>query len=63
MRQAEDRECRGTDKKEDNHAPAWHTLTDYISFDKRTNTSKITSEKDRLAKSSASVQGDISDAG
>lgn len=29
---------------------AWHTLTDYISFDKRTNTSKITSEKDRLAK-------------
>lgn len=40
----------GTDKKEDNHAPAWHTLTDYISFDKRTNTSKITSEKDRLAK-------------
>lgn len=28
----------------------WHTLTDYISFDKRTNTSKITSEKDRLAK-------------
>ncbi len=40
----------GTDKKEDNHASAWHTLTDYISFDKRTNTSKITSEKDRLAK-------------
>ena len=40
----------GTDKKEDNHAPAWHTLTDYISFDKRTNTSKITSEIDRLAK-------------
>ena len=40
----------GADKKEDNHAPAWHTLTDYISFDKRTNTSKITSEKDRLAK-------------
>lgn len=29
---------------------ALHTLTDYISFDKRTNTSKITSEKDRLAK-------------
>ena len=29
---------------------ACHTLTDYISFDKRTNTSKITSEKDRLAK-------------
>lgn len=29
---------------------AWHTLTDYISFDKRTNTSKITSEKDRLTK-------------
>ena len=29
---------------------AWHTLTDYISFDKRTNTSKITSEKDKLAK-------------
>lgn len=29
---------------------AWHTLTDYISFDKRTNTSKTTSEKDRLAK-------------
>ena len=40
----------GADKKEDNHAPAWHTLTDYISFDKRTNTSKITSEKDKLAK-------------
>ena len=40
----------GADKKEDNHDPAWHTLTDYISFDKRTNTSKITSEKDRLAK-------------
>ena len=40
----------GADKKEDNHAPAWHTLTDYIFFDKRTNTSKITSEKDRLAK-------------
>lgn len=40
----------GTDKEEDNHAPVWHTLTDYISFDKRTNTSKITSEKDRLAK-------------
>ena len=29
---------------------AWHTLTDYISFDKLTNTSKITSEKDKLAK-------------
>lgn len=41
---------QGDDKKEDNHDPAWHTLTDYISFDKRTNTSKITSEKDRLAK-------------
>ena len=40
----------GADKQEDNHDPAWHTLTDYISFDKRTNTSKITSEKDRLAK-------------
>ena len=40
----------GDDKKEDIHDPAWHTLTDYISFDKRTNTSKITSEKDRLAK-------------
>jgi 23S rRNA pseudouridine1911/1915/1917 synthase len=44
----------GADKeeanKEDNHDLAWHTLTDYISFDKRTNTSKITSEKDRLAK-------------
>ena len=40
----------GDDKKEDNHDPAWHTLTDYISFDKRTNTSKITSEKDKLAK-------------
>ncbi len=40
----------GGDKKEDIHDPAWHTLTDYISFDKRTNTSKITSEKDRLAK-------------
>lgn len=40
----------GADNKEDNHAPAWHTLTDYIFFDKRTNTSKITSEKDRLAK-------------
>ena len=40
----------GADKKEDNHDPAWHTLTDYISFDKRTNTSKITSEKDRQAK-------------
>lgn len=41
---------QGDDKKEDNHDPTWHTLTDYISFDKRTNTSKITSEKDRLAK-------------
>lgn len=41
---------QGDDKKEDNHDPAWHTLTDYISFDKRTNTSKITSEKDRQAK-------------
>ena len=41
---------QGDDKKEDIHDPAWHTLTDYISFDKRTNTSKITSEKDRLAK-------------
>ena len=40
----------GADNKEDNHDPAWHTLTDYISFDKRTNTSKITSEKDRQAK-------------
>lgn len=40
----------GADKKEDNHDPAWHTLTDYISFDKRTNTSKITSEKDKQAK-------------
>ena len=44
----------GTDKKEankeDNHDLAWHTLTDYISFDKLTNTSKITSEKDKLAK-------------
>ena len=40
----------GADKKEDNHDPAWHTLTDYISFDKRTNTSKITSVKDKLAK-------------
>ena len=38
------------DNKEDNHDLAWHTLTDYISFDKRTNTSKITSEKDRQAK-------------
>lgn len=38
------------DNKEDNNDPAWHTLTDYISFDKRTNTSKITSEKDALAK-------------
>ena len=36
--------------KEDNHDLAWHTLTDYISFDKLTNTSKITSEKDKLAK-------------
>lgn len=40
----------GADNKEDNNDPAWHTLTDYIFFDKRTNTSKITSEKDRLAK-------------
>lgn len=40
----------GGDKKEDIHDPTWHTLTDYISFDKRTNTSKITSEKDRQAK-------------
>lgn len=44
----------GADKeeanKEDNHDLAWHTLTDYISFDKLTNTSKITSEKDKLAK-------------
>ena len=40
----------GADKEEDNHDSAWHTLTDYISFDKRTNTSKITSEKDKLAK-------------
>lgn len=54
----------GTDKKEDNHAPAWHTLTDYISFDKRTNTSKINKRKRQAGKkSSASVQGDISDAG
>ena len=44
----------GADKeeanKEDNHDLAWHTLTDYISFDNLTNTSKITSEKDKLAK-------------
>ena len=45
-----DQPVEGEDNKEDNHDLAWHTLTDYISFDKRTNTSKITSEKDRLAK-------------
>ena len=54
MRQAEVRECqeqiRKKLNKEDNHDLAWHTLTDYISFDKLTNTSKITSEKDKLAK-------------
>ena len=54
----------GDDKKEDNHDPAWHTLTDYISFDKRTNTPKIYERKRQAGKKScASVQGDISDAG